>query len=448
MESKPGRYGIESSLSFGWLHPAYWKTLAGLRKNVCNVAVESNGATLRFTDYPFQPASVYPNGVVELHQVAEVELLYPPQLRLTSGEILFVMHPYKDALLAFVNRNDIVVKQRSSVWSALLDPFVDTWEDQPTIDRQFAWLADLGLDREAVDNWRREVAPAMVAYNFGTGLWEWTSLNLYDVLTAQQARLSRAAFADFYSRAMRLAALDQERAEWEQSSKNWPDSALIAVLIDWYPREKTRGTEDFSRQWDVRNQHIERKRQALLAELSAAYSEPHRRYHTLPHIAHCLAELAKAWQYAVNLNEVRWALLFHDAIYDPRREDNESRSADWACRVLDELQRPEDEKARIRGMILATAHANEPRTADEALVLDVDLSILGADAAKFDDYDRAIRVEYEWVPEADYRKGRAGILRSFLERERIYHTAFFRRRYEKAARANLQRALDRLHAMK
>ena len=54
------------------------------------------------------------------------------------------------------------------MWGALLDPFLDTWEDQETIDRQFAWLARLGLEREAVDRWRREVAPAMYAYNFGT----------------------------------------------------------------------------------------------------------------------------------------------------------------------------------------------------------------------------------------------------------------------------------------
>jgi predicted metal-dependent HD superfamily phosphohydrolase len=245
---------------------------------------------------------------------------------------------------------------------------------------------------------------------------------------------------------MQLTALDQVMAEWALSSKNWPDSALISVLIDWYPRAKTRGLKDFSKQWDIRKQQLERKRETLLAELTAAYAEPHRHYHTLAHIADCLAELAGAWQYAINLNEVRWALLFHDAIYDPRRQDNESRSADWACRVLDELQRPEDEKARVRGMILATAHANEPRTPDEALVLDIDLSIFGADAAKFDDYDRAIRAEYEWVPEADYSKARAEILETFLKRERIYHTAFFRRRYEAAARANLQRALERLRA--
>jgi predicted metal-dependent HD superfamily phosphohydrolase len=90
-----------------------------------------------------------------------------------------------------------------------------------------------------------------------------------------------------------------------------------------------------------------------------------------------------------------WALIFHDAVYDPGRDDNEVRSADWACRVMEDLCRPEDEKDRVRGLILATAHTSEPRTADEALLLDIDLSILGADEATFDDYCRLIRSEYE-----------------------------------------------------
>jgi predicted metal-dependent HD superfamily phosphohydrolase len=143
---------------------------------------------------------------------------------------------------------------------------------------------------------------------------------------------------------------------------------------------------------------------------------------------HCLGELSCAWDYAVHLQELRWALIFHDAVYDPHRDDNEVRSADWACRVMEELCRPEDEKARVRGLILATAHTSEPRTADEALLLDIDWSILGADEATFDEYDRSIRVEYGFIPEHRYREARAEVLTSFLRRERLFHTAPYRQR--------------------
>jgi predicted metal-dependent HD superfamily phosphohydrolase len=152
--------------------------------------------------------------------------------------------------------------------------------------------------------------------------------------------------------------------------------------------------------------------------------------------------LNSAWDYAVHPDELRWALLFHDAIYDTRRHDNEERSAAWACQVMTGLGRPEDEKARVRGLILATAHAREPATSDEALLLDIDLSILGADAALFDAYDASIRAEYEWVPDDQYRQARAQVLSSFLGRERLYHTAAYRARFEATARRNLQRAME------
>lgn len=200
------------------------------------------------------------------------------------------------------------------------------------------------------------------------------------------------------------------------------NSALYSILLDW------------------QGEHIQER---VAAELAAAYSEPHRRYHTAQHIESCLRELGRFEAHAVHLNEVRWALLFHDAIYDPRRNDNEARSADWACRVMQELQRPEDEIARVRKLIMATVHAAQAETPDEALLLDIDLSILGADEATFDEYDRAIRVEYEWVPEQAYRFARASVLQGFLQRERIFQTAAYQDR-EAIARRNIERAMERL----
>ena len=443
MESKPGRYGTEGLFVRAFFHPAYWKTLARLlRWDRTRVTLEDS--MLRFSNYGFEPASVFPSGSISTDRIAEINLgAWPPQVRLTTGEILFVHPPDKGALLEFIDRHDLPTARRSSVWGALLEPFLDSSEDQETIDRQFASLAQVGLDRQAVDRWRHEVGISMIAYNFGTRLWEWAVLGLYDVLRAQRARLSRAAFADFYARAMQVAALDPPAPDTPQSTTTVAD-ALFAVLLEWFPREKPGKIKDFVKQWSARTEKIQALKQSLLAQLTAAYSEPHRRYHSLAHLESCVNEAMGAWSRAVHLEEVRFALLFHDAVYDPRRQDNEARSADWALRVMDELGRPEDEKARVRGMILATTHSGMPRTTDEALVADIDLSILGADEATFDAYDRAVRAEYEWVPEEIYRRERAAILQSFLDRERLYHTALYRQRFEAAARANLQRTVARL----
>ena len=446
MPHKPGREGIESPLR-AWLRPAYWRTLVGLagkRAGAERFGVRADADALRFDRYPFEPASVFPEGVVPLAAIAEADLGGPPTVRLIDGEVLFVPHPDKAVFVDFLNRHDVPLARRRSVWSALLTPFLDTEDDAESVEREFAWLASLGLERAAVDAWRREVGTAMTAYNFGTMLWEWVDLNLFDVLTAQHARLSPAAFTDFYSRAMRVAALDPPLPEPPRSPPHPLVNALHAVLIEWYPRDEKKRRKDFPAYLDDRVSSVQRYLDTLLEQLTAAYSEPHRRYHTVEHVEHCLGELNGLWYYAIRLDEVRWALAFHDAIYDPTRHDNEARSADWACRVMEELGRPADEQARVRALIMATAHANEPRTADEALLLDIDLSILGADQATFDEYDRAIRFEYRHVPDWLYRPARARILESFAKRDRIYRTTSLRRRYEAAARANLARAIAQL----
>lgn len=442
MKPKPGRYGFDRWWRKIWTGSAYRKTLVGLRPDRSTVALERDA--LRFGDYPFEPATVFPNGTVTADQIAEVNLGDPSTVRLKGGDILFVSRSDKEALVRFINRRDVTVGYRRSIWSSLLDPFLDTWEEQKTIDAQFAWFATLGLDRATVNRWRREVAPAMVAYNFGTGLWEWGILTLYDVMRAQHARLPRRAFADFYSRALQLAQRDPVMSDWGLSPQT-VSGALFSVLLDWYPREEG-SSRNFAARDRERGERLRAVEQRLTAELTAAYSEAHRRYHTLAHVEHCLAHLRGLWSYAISLNELRWAILFHDAIYDTRRQDNEARSADWACKVMDELRRPEDQKARIRAMILATAHSGEPQTADEALLLDIDRSILGSDAATFDEYDRSIRMEYDWVPETGYREVRARVLESFLNRAPLYRTVPFRHRYEASARKNLERALTKTRA--
>ena len=98
MKPKPGRYGIEGWFSMSWLHPGYWKTLFGLRADRSSVVVD--GTSLRFIDYPFAPATVFPTGAVTADQIAEVNLGHPPQVRLNNGDILFVAHTSKDAFNA------------------------------------------------------------------------------------------------------------------------------------------------------------------------------------------------------------------------------------------------------------------------------------------------------------------------------------------------------------
>ena len=176
--------------------------------------------------------------------------------------------------------------------------------------------------------------------------------------------------------------------------------------------------------------------------LTSAYSESHRHYHTGRHIADCLAQLDSAGELATEPEEVELALWFHDAVYRPTSSKNELRSAEWAQRFLDSVGADATRSQRVFDHILATQHAAGSLSGDTALVVDIDLSILGREPAEYDIYERAIREEYRWVPGPIYRKKRAEILESFLARSVIYETRYFRETCEARARSNLRRAID------
>jgi predicted metal-dependent HD superfamily phosphohydrolase len=69
-----------------------------------------------------------------------------------------------------------------------------------------------------------------------------------------------------------------------------------------------------------------------------------------------------------------------------------------------------------------------PSSEDAKLLTDIDLSILGADPARFDEYEEQVRKEYEWVAPEAFRTGRGRILAQFLGRPAIYSCPFFHER--------------------
>ncbi len=182
----------------------------------------------------------------------------------------------------------------------------------------------------------------------------------------------------------------------------------------------------------------------LLAALVAAYTEPSRAYHNLAHLQDCLEQFDAARGEARHPDAVEMALWFHDAIYEPRAADNEERSAAWAIQALTAGGIEQSGGERIAELVLSTQHKALPADQDAALLVDVDLSILGRAPAIFDAYDRQIRNEYHWVPEPQYCTRRAQVLAGFLARPRLYQTEHFYVHYEKQARKNLARAIDRL----
>lgn len=178
--------------------------------------------------------------------------------------------------------------------------------------------------------------------------------------------------------------------------------------------------------------------------LERAHAEPHRAYHNAEHIVECLERFDEVAGEAERPDEVEFAIWLHDAVYKSRGGDSEALSAEWAVRLLTEGGAEPRAIERVEAMILATKHAADPPFADAALMLDIDLSILGREPERFDRYERDVRREYRWVPGPLFRSKRREMLVAFVGRESLYSTQSFRDRFEAQARANLARSIAQL----
>lgn len=181
---------------------------------------------------------------------------------------------------------------------------------------------------------------------------------------------------------------------------------------------------------------------ALCIELQQRYSEPQRHYHTMQHLGECLAWFEREKALAAHPGEVALALWFHDAIYDVHAHDNEARSAEWAHRALIESGANEAAAARVHALVMATRHDAVPEGRDAELLIDIDLSILGAERTRFDEYERQVHAEYAFVPEEVRLPRRRAILQRFLDRKAIYATPRMHAQLEARARTNLQRSIS------
>ena len=183
---------------------------------------------------------------------------------------------------------------------------------------------------------------------------------------------------------------------------------------------------------------------ALLHDLLGRYSAPHRKYHTLQHLDACFANFATLCGQATYPAEVELALWFHDAVYETAVPGNEQASADWAAQALLAAGGVPAAAQRVHALVMATCHDRVPQTADEKILLDVDLAILVSASGAFDAYELQVREEYAAIPINQFRARRRRILQQFLDRERIYHTQAFHASLEARARANLVRSIGQL----
>lgn len=193
---------------------------------------------------------------------------------------------------------------------------------------------------------------------------------------------------------------------------------------------------------------------AQLGSLRESYLSPPRAYHHFGHVQEVLRHYravaeGPGWHRPV---EVWLAVLYHDAVYVPGRSDNEIASARLAAEHIDRWwQGAGIDAGRVSDLIRLTARHGALGAGDAGVgdagddarhFLDCDMAILGAPPATFAEYDRAIAEEYRAVPRWLYRIKRRRFFRMLLASEWIFHSVFFRERFERQARQNLDAALN------
>lgn len=178
--------------------------------------------------------------------------------------------------------------------------------------------------------------------------------------------------------------------------------------------------------------------------LHAAYSEPHRYYHTLEHLSDLL-RLSDAHARIIEEREaVELAIWFHDVVYEPRSAfgANEDLSADLFCAFAAEAGCLDGALVeRVGAWIRATkAHAcSAADPHDCRLFVDMDMAVLAREPAQYDSYAAQVAAEYAHLWRPLYWYGRAAFLGKLATASRpVYATAPFAE-LEAAARANCAR---------
>lgn len=188
---------------------------------------------------------------------------------------------------------------------------------------------------------------------------------------------------------------------------------------------------------------------ALGAELVDRWSEPHRHYHGPAHLLAVL-EAVDLLRPGTGLDAARSEALvlaawFHDAVYRGRPGADERESAALARTRLGAAGFPGPLVAEVERLVLLTLGH---RVADEdtagMVLLDADLSVLGADPAGYAAYAAGVREEYAHVPGPVFAQARLRLLEDLRARQPLFRTPAAQRRWGAAAARNLGGEIGRL----
>lgn len=174
---------------------------------------------------------------------------------------------------------------------------------------------------------------------------------------------------------------------------------------------------------------------AMIEEYRAAYSQPHRKYHNLEHINHLLTALKAVPQPSAALLT---AAMYHFFVYDPLKEDNEEKSAEYLRNKLKAAGVSQQFIDSVTAIMLAPANSADLAFAskDAQYLSDIDMSIFGDSPHVYQRYAELVRDEYSSLSDFNWYHQRVRFLLYLLKSVQIFHTDEFKQ-LEKHARSNI-----------
>jgi len=150
------------------------------------------------------------------------------------------------------------------------------------------------------------------------------------------------------------------------------------------------------------------------------YSQSHRYWHTPQHLLEMMEGVKELYKdKKVTQREyfsLMLAAVFHDIVYDPKRNDNEEKSAEYMMSRYDGYANPELEKdvLKARDIILDTK-TQDSQDGLSRKFNKLDTAILDSQFIEMLDWENKIYKEYKWIGWKQYKKKRIQFLLSSIK---------------------------------
>lgn len=176
--------------------------IKGLICGIGNSEIQDD--VISITEYPFEPSVAFPEKIIKADEIKSICADFGMVKVYVENDIVLVSAEYKESIKSFATRHEIPLAKETWNWDSILEPYLDTEFTEENQKRAWERLAGNGFEKSEVESMRKEVGASMYVYNFGTGLWDWVSLGLSDVLAAMRWHYDKEAFKDFYKRAIEI----------------------------------------------------------------------------------------------------------------------------------------------------------------------------------------------------------------------------------------------------